>query len=52
MDSAWYLPTAMAVLTLACIVMGLFGTDSRPGFAGGRSDVKERWFPHSKDDWR
>jgi len=49
-DPAWYLPTALAVLTLSCIVMGLFGTDSRPGFAGGRTDRKERWFPHSRTD--
>lgn len=35
-----------------CIVMGVFGADSRPGFSDGRTDVKERWFVHSKDDYR
>jgi len=50
MDPAWYLPTALALLILSCIVMGLYGTESRPGFAGGRTDRKERWFPHSRLD--
>ncbi len=49
---AWYLPIALIVLTLCCVVMGLFGADSRPGFANGRVDVKDRWFVHSKDDYR
>jgi len=49
---AWYLPIALIVLTLCCAVMGLFGADSRPGFANGRVDVKDRWFVHSKDDYR
>jgi len=52
MDAAWYLPTALAVLFAACIVMGLFSADSRPGFSDGRTDVKDRWFVHSRDDYR
>ena len=52
MDTAWYLPTALAVLFAACIVMGLMGADSRPGFSNGRTDVKDRWFVHSRDDYR
>jgi hypothetical protein len=28
----------------------LWGVDSRPGFADGRTDRVERWFPHSKAD--
>ncbi len=51
MDPAWYLPTALAVLFAACIVMGLIGADSRPGFSNGRTDVKERWYFHSRDDY-
>jgi len=49
---AWYLPIALTVLTLSCFVMGLIGADSRPGFGNGRTDVKDRWFVHSKDDYR
>jgi hypothetical protein len=47
---AWALPLALLTLSLICVVMGLFGTDSRPGFAGARSDYRERWFPHSRRD--
>jgi succinate dehydrogenase/fumarate reductase flavoprotein subunit len=47
---AWYLPTALVLLALACVVMGLFSTESRPGFAEARTDYKERWFIHSKHD--
>jgi hypothetical protein len=47
---ALYLPAALVLLGLACLVMGLFGAESRPGFVDGRTDVKERWFPHSKID--
>lgn len=32
------------------IIVGYFGVDSRPGFSDGRSDVKERWFIHSRRD--
>ena len=47
---AWYLPTALFLLALACVAMGLFGAESRPGFVEVRGDKKERWFPHSKND--
>ena len=47
---AWYLPTSLVLLALACVVMGLFGAESRPGFAEVRSTYKERWFPHSRND--
>lgn len=49
-DPAWYLPTALGVLFLACLIMGLFGAESRPGFTEGRTSVKERWYFHSKND--
>src|SRR5205809_2047133 len=49
---AWALPLALVTLSVICVVMGLFGADSRPGFAGARSSYKERWFPHSKNDLR
>jgi hypothetical protein len=52
MDPAWYQPLAFGILIVSCLLMGLFGTESRPGFREGRTDVKERWFIHSKDDWR
>ncbi|TMF50696.1 MAG: hypothetical protein E6I21_07750 [Chloroflexi bacterium] len=47
---AWALPLALVILSVICVVMGLFGAESRPGFAGARSSYKERWFPHSKND--
>ena len=47
---AWAQPLAFAVLIAACVLMGVFGAESRPGFANGRTDVKERWFIHSKHD--
>ena len=47
---AWYLPAALVVLALACVVMGIFGAESRPGFAEARTDYRERWFPHSRKD--
>ncbi len=28
----------------------LWGVDSRPGFADGRTDLVEHWFPHSRVD--
>jgi len=45
-----YFPAALVLLTLACLVMGLFAAESRPGFVESRSDKKERWFPHAKID--
>ena len=48
----WAQPLAFAIFILACIAMGLFGTDSRPGFSDGRVDRKDRWFIHSRDDRR
>ena len=50
MDPAWYLPTAIALLVMLCLVMGLLGADSRPGFREERTTAKERWFFHSKHD--
>ena len=47
---AWYLPAALVVLALACVVMGVFGAESRPGFVEARGDTKERWFIHTKRD--
>jgi hypothetical protein len=47
---AWYLPMALALLAIACVLMGLFGAESRPGFVDGRVDKKERWFIHTKRD--
>jgi hypothetical protein len=48
--AAWYLPIALALLALACVFMGFFGAESRPGFNEDRSDRKDRWFYHSKND--
>ena len=45
---AWYLPAALALLAVACLVMGLVSAESRPGFEDGRVDRKDRWFFHSK----
>jgi hypothetical protein len=51
MDSAWYQPIAFTILFVACLLLGFFGADSRIGFGGnGRTDVKERWFIHSRHD--
>jgi len=47
---AWYLPAALALLAVACLVMGLVSAESRPGFEDGRVDRKDRWFFHSKID--
>jgi len=49
---AWAQPLAFAILILACVLMGLFGADSRPGFSDGRTDRKDRWFVHSRTDRR
>jgi hypothetical protein len=50
MDSAWYLPLALTALVTVCLLMGVFGADSRPGFDGRPSSYKERWFVHSRRD--
>ena len=50
MSSAWYFPLAMTILWVSCILMGLIAAEDRPGFRDGRTDVKERWFIHSKRD--
>jgi hypothetical protein len=47
---AFYLPAALALGAVACLLMGLFGAESRPGFVDGLIDSKERWFSHSKID--
>jgi hypothetical protein len=49
-DPVWYGPVGWSIFVLCCILMGLLGADSRPGFSGGRTDVKERWFVHSRHD--
>jgi hypothetical protein len=47
---------AVALVVLALILLafdvlvGFFGVDSRPGFADGRTDTRERWFIHSRSD--
>ena len=46
----WVFPIALLLLALACIVMGLLGAEDRPGFRDGRTDIKDRWFFHSKKD--
>jgi hypothetical protein len=48
--SAFYLPAALLLIALACLLLGLFGAESRPGFVDGLLGMKERWFPHSKID--
>ena len=52
MDAAWLQPLGFGVFVAACLVLGFLGADSRPGFANGRSDVKDRWFVHSRDEYR
>lgn len=46
----WYQPLAFGILAVACILMGLFGAESRPHFMTGKLDPKERWFVHSRHD--
>ena len=36
----------LAIVAAFDVLVWLFGADSRPGFADGRTDVKESWFPH------
>jgi hypothetical protein len=38
-----------AILGLA-IASQIWGVDTRPGFADGRVDRVERWFPHSRGE--
>jgi len=45
-----YFPAALLLLVLISLAMGLFGAESRPGFDESRSQKKERWFFHSKND--
>jgi hypothetical protein len=47
---AWAQPVAFVILIVACVLMGVMGADSRPGFSGARADRKEPWFPHSRHD--
>jgi hypothetical protein len=39
-----------AALIGLAVASQLWGVDSRPGFADGRTDRVERWFPHSRSD--
>jgi len=41
---------ALVALIALAIASQLWGVDSRPGFADGRFDRVERWFPHSRND--
>jgi len=43
----WLLIVA-AILLVFDIAVYFWGADSRPGFGDGRTDVKERWFPHDR----
>ena len=52
MDASWYQPIAFGLLIVGCLLMGFFGAESRPGFGEGRTSVKDRWFVHSRDDYR
>jgi hypothetical protein len=40
----------LAAFVGLAIASQLWGVDSRPGFADGRVDRIERWFPHSRAD--
>jgi hypothetical protein len=52
MDPAWYQPIAFGIFIVGCILLGLLGVDSRPGFSEWRSNIKEHFFVHSKDEYR
>lgn len=45
---------AIVIVMVAAGLIGLaaqfWGADSRPGFCDGRTDYKERFFFHSRDD--
>jgi hypothetical protein len=43
-------PLAILVLSLFALAAWLWGADSRPGFSDGRTDVKEHWFIHDRND--
>jgi hypothetical protein len=45
----WLLYVAV-ILALFYVAVWLWGKDSRPGFSDGRTNVKERWFFHSRRD--
>jgi hypothetical protein len=47
---AWAQPVAFTILFLSCLVLGILSADSRPGFSGAKSNYKETWFPHSRND--
>ena len=47
-----FLLVLFAVLVPVAIISWFWGADSRPGFADGRVDRVERWFPHSKADYK
>lgn len=49
-DPVWYGPIGFAALFVACLLMGLFGADSRPHFSTGKLFPKERWFVHKRRD--
>jgi hypothetical protein len=40
----------VAILVPEAVVSWFWGADSRPGFADGRVDRVEDWFPHSRTD--
>ena len=44
-----WLPILAAILFAFDVLVYFFGADSRPGFSDGRTDVKERWFVHSRN---
>ncbi|HKW71271.1 MAG TPA: hypothetical protein VJQ08_00425 [Candidatus Dormibacteraeota bacterium] len=46
----WVVPLSLALFVLACLALGFFAVDSRPGFTGVGTAYKERWFPHSRED--
>ena len=47
---SWDLPIGLLILCLVALAFGALAADSRPGFSDGRTDYKERWFPHSRND--
>lgn len=53
-SQTYYVAALFIVLLVALaldIMVELIGVDSRPGFSDGRTDVKDRWFVHSRDDY-
>jgi hypothetical protein len=45
-----FLLVAFAIFITLAIASWFWAADSRPGFADGRVDRGERWFPHSRTD--